>query len=51
VEHARGTQLGDMWQNMKIRQKMAIVDEAVAIEKKFFFSFILVVRKQSCSMR
>jgi hypothetical protein len=35
MEHAKGTQIGEMWQDMKIRQKMAIVDEAVAIEKKF----------------
>jgi hypothetical protein len=35
MELAKGTQLGDMWQDVGIRQKMAIVDEAVAIEKKF----------------
>jgi hypothetical protein len=35
MEHARGTQLGDIWQDIEIGQKMAIVDEAVAIERKF----------------
>ena len=35
MEHARGTQLGSMWGDMEIDQKTAIVDEAVAIEKKF----------------
>jgi len=50
MEHAKGTQLGEMWQDMEIRQKMAIVDEAVAIER-VYLSFILMVRKQSCLMR
>jgi hypothetical protein len=35
MEHAKGTQIGEMWQDMTIRQKMAIVDEAVAIERRF----------------
>jgi hypothetical protein len=40
MEHAKGTQLGNMWQDVEIDEKMAIVDEAVAIERKFSsFSF------------
>jgi hypothetical protein len=35
MEHAKGTQLGDVWQDMEINQKVAVVDEAVAIERKF----------------
>lgn len=35
MEHARGTQLGDKWQDMEIDEKIAIVEEIVAVEKKF----------------
>ena len=35
MEHARGTQLGDMCRDMEFDQKTAIVDEAVAVERKF----------------
>jgi hypothetical protein len=44
MEHARGTQLGDMWRDMEIDQKTAIVDQVVAIESIDVNNFILMVR-------
>lgn len=34
MEEAVGTQLGEIWQNLKLRDKLKIVDDIVAIEKK-----------------
>ena len=31
MEHARGTELGDVWQDMETDQKTAIVDQKTAI--------------------
>jgi hypothetical protein len=35
MEHAKGTELGDVWQDMETDQKLAIVDQVVAIERTF----------------
>jgi len=43
MEHARGTQLGEHWQDMEIDDKQAVIDELVAIEKKFSSIFFCMV--------
>jgi hypothetical protein len=35
MEEATGTQLGEVWGNMELPSKLQIVEEIVAIEKKF----------------
>jgi len=47
MEEASGTQLGELWHDLDISSKFRIVDEIVAIEKKFLsFSFTQWVAPQ-----
>jgi hypothetical protein len=34
MEHAQGTQLGEVWQDMEIDEKQTIIDEIVAVGKR-----------------
>ena len=34
MEEATGTQLGEIWDNLELHDKLKIVDHIVAIEKK-----------------
>ena len=35
MEEASGTQLGEVWDDLDLRDKFSIVDDIVALEKKF----------------
>lgn len=34
MEHAQGTQLGEVWQDTEVDEKQAVIDDIVAAEKK-----------------
>lgn len=50
MEEATGTQLGEIWDEMELHDKLKIVDDIVAIERKFLsLSFTRSVFPNQCT--
>ena len=50
MEEASGKQLGEVWDDMELHDKLKIVDDIVAIERKFLsVSFTRYIPPNQCS--